>query len=544
MVVHNSNFVLYKDEFLQKSLQGTFCVLVTGFTRSQDHELSQDLYTRVTRPSALACLMRLKRSFSKLVVLRGSKNGEANVDSMIDEVCRELDIPQWVFSCKHWLSQVQEDRPVYYFESENPESGEATSEDARRQFQTVLPNLADLVITFGGGNLAFNMVTEALRQKKPSLLLSVHSALDQNDQGANTIERIVERVKVTPGTHNPTLQAEIDHLALNFAKKILSLQKSRAHDAPAAASPQATATFRTAVGSPKMKPGVYQNSEGKFVVRYLINGDKAVPDGYRELKHYTSRGKKLVERVFQKTRLVPSHEMQYVLQEFAHRIPLGAIGYSGFNDERERSFGIDMSLYEKFVTAVMHRIPVSIHAQAGPIAASFCYVFGGSGSGVDLGIMEAAKMNGIPILGVVWQEYLKYAVDEDVTIIYTPTNEEYANTYGRLMVGGAIIPLGGAAHSLEMDMLNWLSQPGESLMLINRLMEIFTERETAGIATDLHGQRVVHNAVTAFTQLVTLVPAVLARKLPDATVQTLEKLLWRINRKKELELMIHNTPII
>lgn len=539
MVSLNTNFVPFCREHISFVTQGRFLVLLTGFTESDNHGLPNNIYTQATRPSVESSLLRLKRSYSNLTVLRGSKSGGPNVDSLIDETCTQLDIPQLVFSCKHWLSTVQERGAVYYFDSPHVNGGEAAHQ-TREQFQAELTGLADLVIAFGGGKLAFNMVTSMLAQKKPVVLVSPHAAVGQTNAAPQTIERIIERIEITASASQPTFRSEIQSLARTVANRYLTLTQSRRIHGPQAASPLDAASYTSRVGTPEMRPGVYRNTKGQFVVRYYMAADSHLPEGVTELKRYSQRTRtahrnlRLVERVFQRTQLVPIEDMPFILPQFADKIALSAIGYSSFDTLREQAFGIQMPLYEEFVAAVMSYLPVEIKAKADPLSPSFCYIFGGSGMGVDLGIMKAALSNGIPILGVVWENYLKYAVDEDVTIIYTHTKEEYASTYGKLMVGGATVPLGGADHSLVLDMVNWLSEPGDSLMLINSLLEIFSNRRSSGITVEPSGSTRVFNATEAFTELVIPVPGVPANELADATFQTIERLLWRINRQKEL----------
>jgi hypothetical protein len=217
-------------------------------------------------------------------------------------------------------------------------------------------------------------------------------------------------------------------------------------------------------------------------------------------------------------------------------LPLGAVGYSDINAEREPLLGVDKAAYEKFVSLIMKVIAMRVKEQLTHFGTNVGFVFAGTDGGVDRGLYDAARSLECPILGVVAQKYLHYAVDEDVDIVFTPDASDYPKKFMNLLTGGAVLPIGGATHSFGQDLFRWLSQDGEVLMIINTLLELFTNQVSPAIYNGA-----VLNAPRVFTTCCHLVGEnVPFQKLSAALVVETNGALWKLNPPHELEaLSIH-----
>lgn len=237
----------------------------------------------------------------------------------------------------------------------------------------------------------------------------------------------------------------------------------------------------------------------------------------------------MYERRFSKARLVPVEALSSVVGSLDNVLPIGAVGYSSINAERQPLLGIDQKQYETFVSLVMQVIAREVMSRLSSFHTSVGFVFGATDSGVDRGVFEAAQSLNCPIVGVVAQKYLHYAVDEEVDIVFAPVDADYPKNYMALLTGGAVLPFGGAAHSFGQDLFRWLTQEGEVLMIINTLLELYTDQ-----VSPLRYKDAVLNAPRAFASCCHLVGEEPFTKLPNALMIAANEALWKLGPAAEL----------
>jgi hypothetical protein len=387
---------------------------------------------------------------------------------------------------------------------------------------------ADLVMAFGGGQLAADIVASAIfTHKRKVILLSPYSALQlDNPASRQSIERLIDRIMATPSSQDVTMREEISRIVDEISAQSVVLARSKqAHGLKPSVSDN-VALPRVDENNPQT--GVFTSPHGT-VVRWQGKKGSIIPPNSREV--LSDGDRVLYERVFLKAHLVPLEGIGSVAQKLDGLIPLGAIGYSSINGEREPLLGISQSSYEEFVSLVWQVVAPAVEEKLSRFTNTRVgFVFGATDFGVDKGVFKAAQALNRPIVGIVAQRYLHYAVDEHVDIVFTPNSADYPRYFRTLLTGGAVLPLGGAGHSFGQDLFHWLGrEEGEVLMIISRLLELYTNQ-----ASPAQHQGEVLNAPRLFTSCCHVVRKASFLQLPDALTQKVDEVLWTMAPSLEL----------